>query len=41
MPERIAFLFLTIDNLKHYSVWEQYFNEADKNKYNIFNNIKQ
>jgi len=36
MPERIAFLFLTIDNLKHYSVWEQYFNEADKNKYNIY-----
>jgi len=32
----IAFLFLTIDNLNHYPVWDKYFNDADKKKYNIY-----
>ena len=31
---KIAFLFLTIDNLKHSSVWEEYFKGVDKKKYN-------
>ena len=33
---KIAFLFLTIDNLKHSSVWEEYFKGVDKKKYNIY-----
>ena len=33
---KIAFLFLTIDNLKHSSIWEEYFKGVDKKKYNIY-----
>ena len=33
---KIAFLFLTIDNLKHSSIWDKYFKSVNKNKYNIY-----
>ena len=33
---KIAFLFLTIDNLKHSSVWEEYFKGVDKKKYSLY-----
>jgi hypothetical protein len=33
---KIAFLFLTIDNLKHSSTWAEYFNGVDKKKYNVY-----
>ena len=33
---KIAFLFLTIDNLKHSDIWNTYFKSIDKKKYNIY-----
>ena len=33
---KIAFLFLTIDNLKHSDIWNIYFKSIDKKKYNIY-----
>jgi hypothetical protein len=33
---KIAFLFLTIDNLKHPNIWDMFFDKVDKKKYNIY-----
>ena len=33
---KVAFLFLTIDNLKHSSIWNEYFKDIDKNKFTIY-----
>lgn len=33
---KIAFLFLTLDNLKHPQIWDMFFDGVDKNKYNIY-----
>ena len=33
---KIAFLFLTIDNVKHSPIWTEYFKGIDKKKYNIY-----
>ena len=33
---KIAFLFLTIDNLKHSNIWNMFFDKIDKKKYNIY-----
>ena len=33
---KIAFLFLTINNLKHSSIWDKYFKSVNKNKYSIY-----
>ena len=37
---KIAFLFLTIDNLKHPKIWDKFFDEVDKKKYNIYTHPK-
>jgi hypothetical protein len=34
--KKLAFLFLTYDNLKQIKVWENYFNGADKEQYTIY-----
>ena len=34
-PNRLAFLFLTIDNLNQYALWERFFSEADPRLYSI------
>lgn len=33
---KIAFLFLTLDNLKHPKIWDMFFDGIDKKKYNIY-----
>ncbi len=33
---KIAFLFLTLDNLKHPKIWDMFFDGVDKKKYNIY-----
>ena len=33
---KIAFLFLTIDNLKHIEIWNKFFSDTDKKKYSIY-----
>jgi Core-2/I-Branching enzyme len=35
-PKRLAFLFLTIDNLNQYHLWERFFAEADPQSYSIY-----
>lgn len=36
MPEKIAFCFLTYDNIVRYDIWNKFFKDVDEQKYTVF-----
>ena len=40
MTKKLAFMFLTIDNLNKNNIWKKFFDKTDKDKYSIYVHAK-